>query len=621
MTKSENICKTFIDNNIIEILISKISEHIKPIRDLIYDSLLYLIKQTSEYNQRNFNITKKEEGKITINPNTIYNQNEIKGRQSLTILKEKPELLKILFVIISNNNKNKMKEITEFIDQVFEKKENNTEELYSLIDIISALIQMNDICTYDRLIQMAGYPSMVVRPIPKEDDDNNSDSLSLSDSDSDGDNKEKIENEKMTKSKKNMKQKWPLFGERLIDGDIKKEIYEYLIPDHRKNGRCLLAILFPSEYELQKEEGNNDNVYKRIRITEDKKKEILLDLMKTIYNERNNYPLFKYLYLTPARSLLYRNLYSEIITYLDLWNNPHFPYSIQNSKEKEAQYIDFVEKEVKTIIDLSVKKDEEESNEYKDKNELGYDERIYDGKFFECKDKNMIYFTGFISEIIPGEVIREEIFGIAKRYEVAMYRIHYYTKYYYLDELRERLLHPNKYIKEDSQKEESKEKEPEFQLNEKSEKNIEKKDDKSNLSKIGSSKETINEINRELENESKAVKYNVLEKNENSFIYKIYKEKDIFILEDESIMDEHKVKNTLIRFIFFNGESKKKSFYAKCKSSKMSKKKEKNCFFVNQINDYVRQKEISYFLTVQRFRDNLEFIKEDDVIIAIVFNS
>ena len=117
------------------------------------------------------------------------------------------------------------------------------------------------------------------------------------------------------------------------------------------------------------------------------------------------------------------------------------------------------------------------------------------------------------------------------------------------------------------------------------------------------------------------MKYNILEKNENSFIYKVYKEKDIFILEDERIMDKHKVKNTLIRFIFFNGESKKKSFYAKCNSSKMSKKKEKNCFFVNQINDYVRQKEISYFLTVQRFRDNLEFIKEDDVTIRIGFNS
>ena len=65
---------------------------------------------------------------------------------------------------------------------------------------------------------------------------------------------------------------------------------------------------------------------------------------------------------------------------------------------------------------------------------------MYKGNFFECRDKNMTLFTGFIADIIPGEVIREDIFGIAKNSESALYRIHYYTKYYQMDELRKSLL-------------------------------------------------------------------------------------------------------------------------------------------------------------------------------------
>ena len=76
---------------------------------------------------------------------------------------------------------------------------------------------------------------------------------------------------------------------------------------------------------------------------------------------------------------------------------------------------------------------------------------IYEGKFFECRDKNMKFFTGFIADVIPGEVIREEIYGIAQKSELAMYRIHYYTKYYKTDELRDRLLNPDKYKKEENE--------------------------------------------------------------------------------------------------------------------------------------------------------------------------
>ena len=68
----------------------------------------------------------------------------------------------------------------------------------------------------------------------------------------------------------------------------------------------------------------------------------------------------------------------------------------------------------------------------------------------------MKLFTGFIGEIILGEIIREEIYGIAKSAGHAIYRILYYTKYYQLDELRDRLLNPDKYPEEKKEEEKNK---------------------------------------------------------------------------------------------------------------------------------------------------------------------
>ena len=348
-----------------------------------------------------------------------------------------------------------MKEINQFIDQLFHKYEDNPEKIYTLVDLMSTLIQINDQNTYDRLIQLAGYPSLVVRPIPKEEEDefNNNSSNSNSDNE-DNDNKEE-------KRKTEVKQKWPLFGERLIDGDINKEIYEYVLSNHKKSNRCLLSILFPSQYVLEKEEKEYDdddnNKYKTIKIPEENKKEILLNLLRSIFGERNNYPLFKYLYLIPARSLLYKNLYSEIVKFTEIWTSPQSLYPIEQMKKKEQEYKELIEKEVKMVIDSAIKKDNKDSNHYgisyyhRDSDDFELEDDLYEDKIFECKDKKMKNFTGFIGEIIPGEIIREEIFGIARNAALAMYRIHYYTKYYQLDELRDRLLNPEKYKKEDEE--------------------------------------------------------------------------------------------------------------------------------------------------------------------------
>ena len=66
----------------------------------------------------------------------------------------------------------------------------------------------------------------------------------------------------------------------------------------------------------------------------------------SIFGERNNYPLFKYIYLTPSRSLFYKNLYDEIISFIDINNIKDLPFTLKKMKEKEEKYKIFVEKEI-----------------------------------------------------------------------------------------------------------------------------------------------------------------------------------------------------------------------------------------------------------------------------------
>ena len=52
-----------------------------------------------------------------------------------------------------------MGEINRFINQVFQKYEDNPEKIYNIIDIMSALIQINDNYSYERFTKMLGYSS------------------------------------------------------------------------------------------------------------------------------------------------------------------------------------------------------------------------------------------------------------------------------------------------------------------------------------------------------------------------------------------------------------------------------------------------------------------------------
>ena len=51
--ENNDILKVWIEDDVIDTLIDKIGEHKKPIRDIIYDTLLYAVKKTDEYKKQN----------------------------------------------------------------------------------------------------------------------------------------------------------------------------------------------------------------------------------------------------------------------------------------------------------------------------------------------------------------------------------------------------------------------------------------------------------------------------------------------------------------------------------------------------------------------------------------
>ena len=118
------------------------------------------------------------------------------------------------------------------------------------------------------------------------------------------------------------------------------------------------------------------------------------------------------------------------------------------------------------------------------------------------------------------------------------------------------------------------------------------------------------------------MKYDVSEKNENSFINRIYnEEKDIFILEDGSKKDKNNVRCLVCRYIFANNEPRKKLFHATIKKQKSLKSQtKKNCFIMDQVKDHVLPNQNTSFWIAQRFRENLEFVKKDDIVISIGFD-
>ena len=333
-----------------------------------------------------------------------------------------------------------------------------------------------------------------------------------------------------------------------------------------------------------------------------------MKLLNNCLGEKSNYSLFKFIYLTPARTLLYNNLYEEIKHFVQEKDKD---FDFEKCREKEEKYIKNIEKEIEQII-------EQTENEYNHDDKSSYDVNKKEKENeFKCFDDEMKSFIGFDCDIIPGEIVREEIVKMASTETFALYRIEYFTKYFDKNELRNILMNKKeeeneKKVKNDEMKEEESNKKRN-EVNKKGDKkedemkkgdnkddnnkkndnkgkeikedvenrDIEKGDDeeKDSDQKIDNDhpekndsekdeekgeeekKEEIieTEIDDSLLKEKNAEKVDISEQNENSYIYNKNLKRPI-ILEDQALNDRNKVKATLYRYIFTNLGVKKRYF-------------------------------------------------------------
>ena len=239
------------------------------------------------------------------------------------------------------------------------------------LNFLLELITMDNKFIFERFTSFLGYPSLIIKSIPNGNSENS-----------------QINNENIKNDKKEYHQKWPLFGEKLINGDITKHIYEYKCKNHIKNNLCILSLLFPNDYD----EENNINK----NLSEKFKKKLIIDILNNCLKEKNNYYLFKYIYLMPSRNLLYNNLYEEMISIL----KDEKIFDLEEIKIKEKNFIKRIENEIETSIKIFKIKDEK----IKEKINMHYN----DDDHFDYMN-NMDNFIGFKSDIIPGEIVKLKI--------------------------------------------------------------------------------------------------------------------------------------------------------------------------------------------------------------------
>jgi len=290
--------------------------------------------------------------------------------------------------------------------------------------------------------------------------------------------------------------------------------------------------------------------------------------------ETNNYALFKYIYLMPARTLLYNNLYEEIISCLK--ENKTFNY--EKIKEKENKFIVNIKKEIEISLkngnneDIDIKEDDINENK--------------DNYLYKCFDQTIKEFIGFNSDIIPGEIVKEEIELIASTHSFKMFRAVYFTTYFKLDEFKQNLLNHKK-TKDENQ--------------------------------IGKNIKN-NEILSKTFNENTFEENDILEeKNENSIIYSKSKIENKIILENKLLEKNVKYKKNLIRYFISNDTKQNKNIIATFKTYKIPNLIGNNFFIIKKLRSNVQSGNVKNFLNIYRLRDDLTFLNENDITTSIEF--
>ena len=605
-----------LNQSAISTFLGKIPDEHVLCKNVLYDFVIYLLKNLKDYNDKLFDDIKDNDKKCN---NYFHEKNFIIKKISSNIVEmlydEKIELFIILIKMLQYNELNfsldfNIKNIYQLFDFSFAKN-----KICDMVKILFAILEINDNVTFHRLNYILGYPTLVIKQVEKKDieEEKNNDV-----------NEEKKENEEEENKNKNVEKEknnyWPLFGERLImeendqtpennndsKNKLKKHIFKYTGPIQKKPHYCLLSLLFP---------------YKESKIGEKQRIQFIYDLLKLMLMGKGNYCVFKYIYLLPARSIYYNNLYEEMIDIIEEDNKINNNlYNLDEIKQNAELCIKRINYEVyKTINDL--KNNNIYYDDYKNDEKYKLPEKM--AKYYIDSD-DAEKFIGSNPNMILSDILKEEIQIIAAGSNMFLIRLEYFTKYKTRDEIRyniNKLTNNNekeKEIKLEDTKAEEKKEEAKKEGEEKKEEEIElKKNLYEEENKSESPRSSDEDDNRVLKIDISDIKEEVDGKD---FIFDITKKLQRLtkvVIEDPTIKNKKNVKSSLIRFIIVSTQSSDSDMHIKILEKDIPSDVRENYYYSNFFIDSIKKKNISNFCNLYRIRNDIPFLKNNHIGINI----
>ena len=380
---NELITKSIKDNLLFYNVLQNIEKSSDNCAKEIIKLLKTLLKGTKDYIKIT-NCFENKEDKINNEP-PLYNKNGIKELINIKVVKiffdNDREFLNLLIPILQASEQNykgfckdfNTELLSELIEYTFSK--NKIEEIFSLLYNI---ISIKDDSCLERMKDLLGYPSLVV--LPKKDI--------------------------LTENEQNV-YRWPLFGESLIkynNNKINTKIYKYT--NYCNNGTCILSYLFEEDkkYALPSNSTCDINTLK-------------YQLIQRCFLNGGNYHIFKYLFLLPATSLQYNNLYEELKSDI-----PKDKIVELSKNENIEQY--FIEK---VNYEISLLNEDNSKNEPKVPNEI---------KICSTEIEKIKKFRGCIPDYLPGTIRKKVIEILASSEFMNLIRIEYFTEYKTIDEVK-----------------------------------------------------------------------------------------------------------------------------------------------------------------------------------------
>lgn len=357
----------------------------KPQNQIIIDIIYYMLKRTILFNANSLipDSHKTEKDK------RLYRYDDDLSEFRLQSLIDMIYQIDFVFFVdlmklLQINNKDfideSMMELCDYFEGVNFDCENG-EEIQKLFNAMYEMLDIKDGYQFRRYTLLLGYPSPIV--------------------DESGENAN-----------------YPIYGLKLMKS--KNDSYmRFISQNHFNDTNCVLAKLF--EFE--------DKINKNQNIMTDNDIELFITLIfELLKRTRNNFALFKYLYLLPCRSLSYDNCLDELIDIIKTQILKLPTESQSKFTSMVTSYLKDIEPKITIISKQQAKYYSQIQPDPENDMDIYYESENEDSDLFTENEINeMNWFNGFRCDYIANELVREEISHVCNGEGLTLLRIEYFS--------------------------------------------------------------------------------------------------------------------------------------------------------------------------------------------------